>query len=129
MRGRGFFTSIYGQVLVATVIGVALGHYYPAAGTAMKPLGDAFIKLVRMIVGPIIFCTVVAGIAGAGGLKGLGRTGLVTLIYFEIVTTIALVLGLVETGAVYMASSDIRVIASYAVLALILILRPSGLMR
>ena len=68
MRGRGFFTSIYGQVLVATLIGVALGHYYPAAGTAMKPLGDAFIKLVRMIVGPIIFCTVVAGIAGAGRL-------------------------------------------------------------
>ena len=100
MRGRGFFTSIYGQVLVATVIGVALGHYYPAAGTAMKPLGDAFIKLVRMIVGPIIFCTVVAGIAGAGGLKGLGRTGLVTLIYFEIVTTTALLIGLLVVNVV-----------------------------
>ena len=100
MRGRGFFTSIYGQVLVATLIGVALGHYYPAAGTAMKPLGDAFIKLVRMIVGPIIFCTVVAGIAGAGGLKGLGRTGLVTLIYFEIVTTAALLIGLLVVNVV-----------------------------
>jgi aerobic C4-dicarboxylate transport protein len=85
---------------VATLIGVALGHYYPAAGTAMKPLGDAFIKLVRMIVGPIIFCTVVAGIAGAGGLKGLGRTGLVTLIYFEIVTTAALLIGLLVVNVV-----------------------------
>ena len=101
MRWRGFFTSIYGQVLVATLIGVALGHFYPAAGTAMKPFGDAFIKLVRMIVGPIIFCTVVAGIAGAGGLKGLGRTGLVTLIYFEIVTTAALLIaGLAGLAAI-----------------------------
>ena len=94
MRARAFFTSIYGQVLVATLIGVAVGHWFPQTGTAMKPFGDAFIKLVRMIVGPIIFCTVVAGIAGAGGLKGLGRTGLVTLIYFEIVTTAALIIGL-----------------------------------
>jgi aerobic C4-dicarboxylate transport protein len=100
VRGRGFFTSIYGQVLVATLIGVALGHSYPAAGTAMKPLGDAFIKLVRMVVGPIIFCTVVAGIAGAGGLKGLGRTGLVTLIYFEIVTTASLLIGLLVVNVV-----------------------------
>ena len=94
MRARAFFTTIYGQVLVATIVGVAVGHYFPETGAAMKPFGDAFIKLVRMIVGPIIFCTVVAGIAGAGGLKGLGRTGLVTLIYFEIVTTAALLIGL-----------------------------------
>jgi aerobic C4-dicarboxylate transport protein len=100
MRGRAFFTSIYGQVLVATLIGVALGHYFPDTGTAMKPLGDAFIKLVRMIVGPIIFCTVVAGIAGAGGLKGLGRTGLATLLYFEIVTTAALMIGLLVVNVI-----------------------------
>jgi aerobic C4-dicarboxylate transport protein len=100
MRLRAFFTSIYGQVLVATLIGVAVGHWFPQAGTAMKPFGDAFIKLVRMIVGPIIFCTVVAGIAGAGGLKGLGRTGLVTLIYFEIVTTAALIIGLTVVNVV-----------------------------
>ena len=61
----------------------------------MKPLGDGFIKLVRMIVGPIIFCTVVGGIAGAGSLKGIGRIGLATLIYFEVVRTLALVIGLV----------------------------------
>jgi aerobic C4-dicarboxylate transport protein len=100
MRGRAFFTSIYGQVLIATVIGVVLGHFFPQAGTAMKPFGDAFIKLVRMIVGPVIFCTVVAGIAGAGGLKGLGRTGLVTLIYFEIVTTAALLIGLAVVNVI-----------------------------
>jgi len=100
MRLRGFFTSIYGQVLVATIIGVAVGHWFPDTGAAMKPLGDAFIKLVRMIVGPIIFCTVVAGIAGAGGLKGLGRTGLVTLIFFEIVTTAALMIGLTVVNVV-----------------------------
>src|ERR1044071_7259826 len=100
MRLRGFFTSIYGQVLVATIIGVAVGHFSPATGAAMEPFGDAFIKLVRMIVGPIIFCTVVAGIAGAGGLKGLGRTGVVTLIYFEIVTTAALLIGLLVVNVI-----------------------------
>jgi aerobic C4-dicarboxylate transport protein len=100
MRLRAFFTSIYGQVLVATIIGVAVGHWFPDTGAAMKPFGDAFIKLVRMIVGPIIFCTVVAGIAGAGGLKGLGRTGLVTLIFFEIVTTAALMIGLTVVNVV-----------------------------
>src|ERR1044071_9588240 len=100
MRLRGFFTSIYGQVLVATIIGVAVGHFFPATGAAMKPFGDAFIKLVRMIVGPIIFCTVVGGIAGAGGLKGLGRTGFATLIYFEVVTTAARVIGRVVVNVV-----------------------------
>src|SRR6187402_3311326 len=100
MRLRGFVSSIYGQVLIATIIGVAVGQAFPEAAVAMKPLGDGFIKLVRMIVGPIIFCTVVAGIAGAGGLKGLGRTGLVTLIYFEIVTTAALLIGLLVVNVV-----------------------------
>ena len=100
MRGRAFFTSIYGQVLVATIVGVAVGAAFPEAGTALKPLGDGFIKLVRMIVGPIIFCTVVAGIAGAGSLKGVGRIGLVTLVYFEVVSTLALVIGLVVVNLV-----------------------------
>jgi aerobic C4-dicarboxylate transport protein len=100
MRGRAFLSSIYGQVLVATVIGVAVGHFFPGTGATMKPLGDGFIKLVRMIVGPIIFCTVVGGIAGAGDLKGVGRAGLATLVYFEIVTTIALVIGLIVVNVV-----------------------------
>jgi aerobic C4-dicarboxylate transport protein len=100
MLGRAFFRSIYGQVLVATIIGVAVGAAFPEAGTALKPLGDGFIKLVRMIVGPIIFCTVVAGIAGAGSLKGVGRIGLVTLVYFEVVSTLALVIGLVVVNLI-----------------------------
>jgi aerobic C4-dicarboxylate transport protein len=121
MRARAFFSSIYGQVLVATLVGVAVGHFWPGTGAAMKPLGDGFIKLVRMIVGPIIFCTVVGGIAGAGDFKGIGRTGLATLVYFEVVSTIALLLGLlvvnvVKPGAgmnVDPASLDATAVAQY----------------
>ena len=100
MRLRRFVSSIYGQVLIATIIGVAVGQAFPEAAVAMKPLGDGFIKLVRMIVGPIIFCTVVGGIAGAGSLKGIGRIGLATLIYFEVVSTLALVIGLVIVNVI-----------------------------
>jgi aerobic C4-dicarboxylate transport protein len=99
-RSRRFYRTLYGQVLIATAIGVVVGYGWPAAGVAMKPLGDAFIKLVRMIVAPIIFCTVVAGIAGAGEVKTVGKAGLVALVYFEIVTTIALVIGLVVVNIV-----------------------------
>ena len=100
MRGHGFFRSLYGQVLIATLVGVVVGHFFPDAGTAMRPFGDGFIKLVRMIVGPLVFCTVVAGIAGMGDLRSVGRAGVLTLVYFEIVTTIALVIGLVVTSVV-----------------------------
>ena len=92
--------SLYGQVLIATIIGVALGHFFPAAGASMKPLGDAFIKLVRMIVAPVVFCTVVVGIAGVGDVKAVGKAGVLTLIYFEIVSTIALVIGLIVVNIV-----------------------------
>ena len=100
MRGRAFLTSLYGQVLLATVAGVALGHWAPETGAAVKPLGDGFIKLVRMIAGPVIFCTVVSGIAGMGDVKAVGRTGLLTLLYFEVVTTLALLIGLVVVNVV-----------------------------
>jgi len=99
-RSRRFHRTLYGQVLIATAIGVVVGYGWPAAGVAMKPLGDAFIKLVRMIVAPIIFCTVVAGLCGARGVKTVGKAGLVALVYFEIVTTIALVIGLVVVNIV-----------------------------
>ncbi len=95
-----FYRSLYGQVLIATLIGVALGHFFPAAGASMKPLGDAFIKLVRMIVAPVVFCTVVVGIAGVGDVKAVGKAGVLTLIYFEIVSTIALVIGLIVVNIV-----------------------------
>ncbi|PWU24542.1 MAG: C4-dicarboxylate transporter DctA [Candidatus Rokuibacteriota bacterium] len=98
--GRPFHRALYGQVLVATGAGVIVGHFWPSAGVAMAPLGEAFIRLVRMIVAPIIFCTVVAGIAGAGDVKTVGKTGIVALVYFELVTTLALILGLLAVNLV-----------------------------
>src|SRR5262249_47051623 len=92
--------TLYGQVLIATAAGVLVGHFWPSVGVALGPLGEAFIKLVRMIIAPIIFCTVAVGIAGAGDLKGVGRTGVITLLYFELVTTAALVIGLVIVNVV-----------------------------
>ena len=88
------FRSLYFQVLVAITFGVALGAFAPATGASMKPLGDGFIKLVKMIIAPIIFCTVVTGIAGTEDLKKVGRTGGLALLYFEVVSTLALMIGL-----------------------------------
>lgn len=90
-----YLRSLYLQVLVAIVAGVLFGHLQPELGAALKPLGDAFIKLIKMLIGPIIFTTVVAGIGGMGDLKAVGRVGLKALIYFEAVTTLALIIGLV----------------------------------
>ena len=95
MNAPRFHRTPYGQVLAATAIGMLLGHFWPAAGLMMKPLGDGFIKLVRMIIAPIIFCTVTAGIAGAGGMKAIGKAAGLALVYFEIVSTLALVIALV----------------------------------
>jgi len=89
-----FYKSLYFQVITAIVMGVALGHFYPETGAAMKPLGDGFIKLIKMIIAPIIFCTVVVGIAGMEDMKKVGKTGGYALLYFEIVSTIALIVGL-----------------------------------
>ncbi|HVF17343.1 MAG TPA: dicarboxylate/amino acid:cation symporter [Steroidobacteraceae bacterium] len=94
------YRSLYFQVIVAIVIGVLLGHFFPELGTKMKPLGDGFIKLIKMMIAPIIFCTVVSGIAGMENMKAVGRTGVLALLYFEIVSTIALVIGLVVVNVV-----------------------------
>lgn len=94
------YKSLYGQVLIATIAGVAFGYVFPSAGASMRPLGDAFVKLIRMIVGPIVFCTVVVGIAGVGDVKALGKAGILTLVYFEIVSTIALLFGLVAVNVI-----------------------------
>lgn len=91
---KKFFTSLHFQVLASIVIGILFGYLYPALGTDMKPLGDAFIKLIKMIIGPIIFCTIVTGIAGMGDMKKVGRVGGKALIYFEVVTTFALFFGI-----------------------------------
>ncbi len=91
---KPLYASLYFQVIVAIVIGVLLGHFFPETGTAMKPLGDGFIKLIKMIIAPIIFCTVVVGIAGMEDMKKVGKTGGYALLYFEAVSTIALIVGL-----------------------------------
>lgn len=89
-----FFRSLFGQVLLALVIGVIVGFVWPETAVKLKPLGDGFIKLIKMLIPLIVFCVVVHGIAGAGDLKRVGRVGVKALIYFEVVTTIALVIGL-----------------------------------
>ncbi|HTI70521.1 MAG TPA: C4-dicarboxylate transporter DctA [Candidatus Limnocylindria bacterium] len=92
--------TLYVQVLVAIVIGAVLGHFYPSQGEAFKPLADGFIKLIKAMVGPLIFLTLVNGIGGAGDLKKVGRVGIKALIYFEVATTLALALGLVVVNVV-----------------------------
>jgi aerobic C4-dicarboxylate transport protein len=94
------FGSLYFQVLVAVAAGIALGYFAPDTAVQMKPLGDAFIKLIKMLIGPVIFCTVTAGIAGMESLKDVGKTGLLALLYFEILSTVALILGLVVVNVV-----------------------------
>src|SRR6202163_2240231 len=89
-----FFKSLFGQVVTALVAGILLGVFYPKFGESLKPLGDAFIKLIKVLIAPIVFCVVVHGIAGAGDLKKVGRVGVKALIYFEVMTTVALVVGL-----------------------------------
>ena len=94
-RRFGVFGQLWFQVLVGTAIGIALGHVLPASGVAMKPLGDAFIVLIRMMIGPVIFCTVVHGIAGMNDMKSVGRIALKSIVYFEAITILALVVALV----------------------------------
>ena len=119
---RPFYQSLYVQVITAIVIGVLLGHFAPAYGEMMKPLGDGFIKLIKMIIAPIIFCTVVVGIAGMEDMKKVGKTGGIALLYFEIVSTIALVVGLVIVNVIApgegmnanLATLDAKAVAAYA---------------
>ncbi|WKB54191.1 dicarboxylate/amino acid:cation symporter [Eleftheria terrae] len=118
---RPFYRILYVQVLFAIALGVALGHFWPSLGESMKPLGDGFIRLIKMIIAPIIFCTVVLGIAGMENMKKVGKTGGMALLYFEIMSTVALVIGLVvvnlvQPGAgmhVDAASLDTKSVAAY----------------
>ena len=97
---NAWWKSLYVQVLVAIAIGVLLGYFQPSLGASMKPLGDAFIALVKMIIGPVIFLTVVVGIAHMGELRQVGRIGVKALVYFEVLTTIALAIGLLVANLV-----------------------------
>ncbi len=115
------YRSLYFQVICAVIAGVALGHFYPTLGADMKPLGDGFIKLIKMMIAPIIFCTVVIGIAGMEDMKKVGKTGGLALLYFEVVSTFALIIGLVlvnvfQPGAgmnVDASTLDTKSIAAY----------------
>jgi aerobic C4-dicarboxylate transport protein len=90
-----FFRTIYGQVVVGLVIGLALGVLFPGFAVDLKPLGDAFIKLIKMIIAPLVFCVIVSGICGAGDIKKVGRVGVKAIVYFELITTLALIIGIV----------------------------------
>ena len=122
MNFRHLHRSLYFQVLCAIALGVLLGHVAPETGKAVKPLGDAFIRLVKMLIAPVIFCTVVQGIAGMDDFKRVGRTAGLALLYFEIVSTLALVIGLcvvnfAQPGAgmhVNVATLDPKSVATYA---------------
>ena len=100
MKGKKLYHHLYFQVLTAIALGVLVGHFYPETGADMKPLGDAFIKLIKMIIAPIIFCTVVTGIAGMEDMKKVGRVGVKALLYFEIVSTLALAIGLLVVSVI-----------------------------
>jgi aerobic C4-dicarboxylate transport protein len=97
---KPFYKVLYLQVLFAIIVGVLLGIFDPDLATAMKPLGDGFVKLIKMIIAPVIFCTVVAGIAGMQDIKKVGRVGGKALIYFEIVSTFALAIGLIVANLI-----------------------------
>jgi len=92
--GRRWYANLTVQVLAAIAIGILLGHFRPSLAVEMKPFGDAFVRLIRMAIGPIVFLTVVTGISHAGDMRKVGRVGLKALIYFEIVTTLCLFIGL-----------------------------------
>nr|WP_241022330.1 C4-dicarboxylate transporter DctA [Burkholderia sp. Ac-20353] len=86
---------MFGRVVVALILGIALGAFFPHFAESLRPLGDGFLKLIKMVIGPIVFCVVVSGMANAGDLKKVGRVGLKAVVYFEVMTTLALGIGLV----------------------------------
>ncbi|WP_406856774.1 dicarboxylate/amino acid:cation symporter [Alsobacter sp. KACC 23698] len=116
-----WYKVLYVQVLIAIVLGILVGHFWPKTGAALKPLGDAFISLIKMMIAPVIFCTVVHGIASMSDLKKVGRVGAKALLYFEVVSTVALAVGLlvgeiVRPGAGFNidpATLDTKAVASY----------------
>lgn len=97
---KPIYTNLTVQVLTAIVIGVLLGHFYPSIAVSMKPLGDLFIKMIKMVIGPIVFLTVVCGISSIGDMKKVGKVGGKAFLYFEVVTTFALAIGIVVVNLV-----------------------------
>jgi aerobic C4-dicarboxylate transport protein len=118
---RPWYSVLYIQVLIAIAVGIFIGHFWPDLGKALKPLGDGFIALIKMMIGPVIFCTVVHGIGSMRDLKKIGRVGVKTLFYFEVVSTLALIIGLIvgevlQPGKGFnidVASLDPKAVAGY----------------
>jgi aerobic C4-dicarboxylate transport protein len=125
MPQKPFFKTLYFRVVCGILIGVFIGIFFPETGKSLKPFGDAFIKLIKMMIAPVIFCTVVAGIAKMGRMKDVGRVGIKALLYFEVMSTIALIIGLIvinllKPGAGINADPstlDLNAIASYTTAA------------
>jgi aerobic C4-dicarboxylate transport protein len=124
-KSQAFYKSMHFQIFLSIILGILAGYLFPPFGESMKPLGDAFIKMIKMIIAPIIFCTIVSGIAGMDDMKKVGRVGAKALLYFEIITTFALLMGLcivniVKPGAgmnIDASTLDAKAIASYTTAA------------
>jgi len=122
MKKKSIFSVLYVQVLIGITLGILLGHFYPSWGAAMKPFGDGFIKLIKMVIAPIIFGTIVVGIAKMGDMKKVGRVGVKALVYFEVITTFALIIGIVVAETLQPGSGmhvdpkslDAAAVAAYA---------------
>src|SRR5690349_1836182 len=99
-KPTSWFSLLYVQVLLGVLIGIGIGYFYPHFGESLRPLGDGFIKLIKMLLAPIIFGTIVVGIARMGNLRQVGRVGIKALVYFEIVSTLALLIGLVVVNVI-----------------------------
>src|ERR1700733_686513 len=121
VRHQPWYKILYLQVLIAIALGVLVGYFHPNLGKELKPLGDGFINLIKMMIAPVIFCTVVHGISSMGDLKKIGRVGIKTLFYFEAVSTLALGIGLLmgevlQPGAGFNidpSTLDAKTVASY----------------
>src|SRR5215510_503844 len=118
---KAFYRTLWGQVLLGVCLAIVVGYVSPSTGVAMRPLGDAFIRLIQMVISLVIFCTVAAGIAGMESIKKVGRVGGKALIYFEVATSLALIVGLLvaaltQPGAGFNAnpaSLDANAVAGY----------------
>src|SRR5579863_1901817 len=121
-RRRSWYSSLWVQVCIGIFFAILFGYLSPARAVAMKPLGDAFIRLITMIITVMIFCTVVTGIAGMRDLRKVGRVGGKALLYFEVISTLALVVGLIVGNVVHpgsgfnanVATLDAKAVAEYA---------------
>src|ERR1700683_4244546 len=100
LKRRPWYSVLYVQVLIAMLVGILLGRFFPNAGIAMKPLGDGFVALIRMMIAPVVFCTVVQGIGSMSDMRKVGRIGVKALLYFEFVSTLALIIGIVVASII-----------------------------